>query len=376
MNEKKTFKKFYDRLAKEGIAKSLLLAIALALVVYCVLVLVMWLTNVDWLLWVAIAAFALVLAAATPLFYYKKYRPTAKAIAQRVDRLGLEERLITMLELEHDTSFIALRQREDALASAERVSAGQVKLAVPVAALVFASVMFLCGASMTVVTALAQNDIIDNPVDDIIDPPGKEVYYTVSYKVIGLAVDEMGNISEAIEGMGGMIEGLEDQLLRDGDTAELVSAIADEEWAFLTWSDGVEQPVRQDILDIDALLADNEDGTVTVTEDGEMIVTYYAYFVELNSSDGESDQPAETDPDAPTDEPQESGENGSSGGEDDPSQEGGGRYEGGNQIINGEGYYRDYYEQYLQQYQEIISSGGEVPEYLQNIIDSYYGTII
>ena len=229
---------------------------------------------------------------------------------------------------------------------------------------------------MTVVTALAQNDIIDNPVDDIIDPPGKEVYYTVSYKVIGLAVDEMGNISEAIEGMGGMIEGLEDQLLRDGDTAELVSAIADEEWAFLTWSDGVEQPVRQDILDIDALLADNEDGTVTVTEDGEMIVTYYAYFVELNSSDGESDQPAETDPDAPTDEPQESGENGSSGGEDDPSQEGGGRYEGGNQIIDGEGYYRDYYEQYLQQYQEIISSGGEVPEYLQNIIDSYYGTII
>lgn len=376
MNEKKTFKKFYDRLAKEGIAKSLLLALALALVVYCVLVLVMWLTNVDWLLWVAIAAFALVLAAATPLFYYKKYRPMAKAIAQRVDRLGLEERLITMLELEHDTSFIALRQREDALASAERVSAGQVKLAVPVAALVFASVMFLCGASMTVVTALAQNDIIDNPVDDIIDPPGKEVYYTVSYKVIGLAVDEMGNISEAIEGMGGMIEGLEDQLLRDGDTAELVSAIADEEWAFLTWSDGVEQPVRQDILDIDALLADNEDGTVTVTEDGEMIVTYYAYFVELNSSDGESDQPAETDPDAPTDEPQESGENGSSGGEDDPSQEGGGRYEGGNQIIDGEGYYRDYYEQYLQQYQEIISSGGEVPEYLQNIIDSYYGTII
>ena len=376
MNEKKTFKRFYDRLAKEGIAKSLLLAIALALVVYCVLVLVMWLTNVDWLLWVAIAAFALVLAASTPLFYYKTYRPTAKAIAQRVDRLGLEERLITMLELEHDTSFIALRQREDALASAERVSAGQVKLAVPVAALVFASVMFLCGASMTVVTALAQNDIIDNPVDDIIDPPGKEVYYTVSYKVIGLAVDEMGNISEAIEGMGGMIEGLEDQLLRDGDTAELVSAIADEEWAFLTWSDGVEQPVRQDILDIDALLADNEDGTVTVTEDGEMIVTYYAYFVELNSSDGESDQPAETDPDAPTDEPQESGENGSSGGEDDPSQEGGGRYEGGNQIIDGEGYYRDYYEQYLQQYQEIISSGGEVPEYLQNIIDSYYGTII
>ena len=72
----------------------------------------------------------------------------------------------------------------------------------------------------------------------------------------------------------------------------------------------------------------------------------------------------------------ESGENGSSGGEDDPSQEGGGRYEGGNQIIDGEGYYRDYYEQYLQQYQEIISSGGEVPEYLQNIIDSYYGTII
>ena len=378
MKEQKPFKKYYNRLAKEGILKSLLFGIALACLVYCALVLVMWFTEVDWLLWVAIAVFAVVLTGTTLLFYYTKYRPTAKAIAARVDRLGLEERLITMMELQNDDSFIALRQREDALASMQRVEPRQLKIVLPAFGIVFASLLFLCGTSMTVVTALAQNDIIDNPVDNIIDPPAPDVYYTVSYKVFGITSDGNGGIGEGIVGMGGMIEGLEDQLLRDGDTAEQVTAVADEEWAFIGWSDGYEDPVREDVLDIDALLANNDSNTVTVNEDGEIIVTYYAYFMELTPSDDPSDEPMEGDPDAPMDEPQDPSD--SDGGKNDPngdpSDDAGGRYDDANQVIDDDQYYRDRYEEYYNQAMEILASGGEVPQYLKDIIESYYGIIL
>lgn len=45
-----------------------------------------------------------------PIFYFAKFRPTTKQIAARVDRqFGvIEERTITMLELENDDSYIAM----------------------------------------------------------------------------------------------------------------------------------------------------------------------------------------------------------------------------------------------------------------------------
>ncbi len=368
MNDKKTFKKYYGRLATEGLLKALLFGLAIACAVYCILVLVMWFTEISWMIWVAVAAFAAVLACSVCALYFTKFRPAAKAIAARVDRLGLEERLVTMVELEQDSSFMALRQREDALESMDRVSPKNVKIVVPALGLTLCVLLLLCGASMTVLTALAEQDIIDNPVHEIVDPTPPDVYYTISYKVIGYTADD-----EELEGMGGMIEGLEDQLVLDGGAAEQVVAVADEEWAFLTWSDGSTDPTRLDILDLDALLADNESGTVTTTEDGEIVITYYAYFMELEPSEGDAPSDQETDPDAPMDEPQEPSEDG--GGSGNEGDGAGGKYEEENQIIAGDTYYREKLEEYLQQAQDIIAAGGEVPDYLIEIIESYYGSI-
>jgi hypothetical protein len=49
-------------------------------------------------------------------FYLYKYhlRPTQKIVAQKIDDLGLEERTITMIELEQTKSYIAQIQRDDA----------------------------------------------------------------------------------------------------------------------------------------------------------------------------------------------------------------------------------------------------------------------
>lgn len=94
------------------------------------------------------------IAAFVPIFYYKKFRPTTKDVARRIDRLGLEERIITMTELEKDESYIAMRQREDAKRKLGAVDAKQIRFRFSTAAAVVAAICAVLGVSMTTVTDL------------------------------------------------------------------------------------------------------------------------------------------------------------------------------------------------------------------------------
>ena len=100
--------------------------------------------------------------------------------------------------------------------------------------------------------------------------------------------------------------------------------------------------------------------------------------MELTPSDDPSDEPMEGDPDAPMDEPQDpsDSEGGNNDPNGDPSDDAGGRYDDANQVIDDDQYYRDRYEEYYNQAMEILASGGEVPQYLKDIIESYYGIIL
>src|SRR5690606_3659998 len=66
----------------------------------------------DGILLSIIIGFILGLGSTFVLYKFLFY-PDIKKTAQRLDKLGLEERMITMLELKEDTSFIAELQRED-----------------------------------------------------------------------------------------------------------------------------------------------------------------------------------------------------------------------------------------------------------------------
>ena len=53
----------------------------------------------------------------------------------------------------------------------------------------------------------------------------------------------------------------------------------------------------------------------------------------------------------------------------------GGKYEEYNQVIDGETYYRDVYQEYYEQAMRILSEGGVVPEYIRIIIQNYFDAI-
>ena len=341
----KLFKKYHSRLAKEGIIKSLLCGL---LIGFSALVLV---AGLFWLMawkavWVCAPVFVVITAASAWAFYHFKFHPTTKDIARRVDELGLEERMITMTQLEGDESYIAMRQREDALAALNTVSAGLIKLAVSVPLIISVAVAGIAGIGMTAVSALSAAEVIPDG-QAILNPPAEEPeikYFEVLYEVQ--------------EGEG-MIEGEVFQIVEEGKNALGVMAVPDDEWTFVQWSDGLEDPYREDL---------------EIKEN----MTIYAIFGELE--EGEDGMPGngegEGEGDQPSDQPGEGEGEGDNEGEpsDKPGNGNGGKYEEINQIIDGETYYGDEYDGAYEDAMDDME-GGDYSDDEREIVGGYLDNI-
>ncbi|MDY3723825.1 MAG: hypothetical protein SO003_00475, partial [Candidatus Borkfalkiaceae bacterium] len=231
---------------------------------------------------------------------------------------GLEERMITMTELEGDESYIACRQREDAVKSLNSVSEGLLKLVVSVPMLIVLSISILLGGGMTAVAALSGAGIINSGkdvIDDIKD--GQVKSYTIEYEVDG----------------DGVIEGDIVQSVVAGQNGTMVTAVALDGYAFLKWSDGLEDPVRCE---------------VKVSEDMKLT----AIFVELEEGEGEGDGEGEGeggeegdqgDSEAPSDPSEEGSGDGSNG--DGGNGAGGGGNPNTDKFGDGQKDYRDYWNE-------------------------------
>lgn len=361
MESKKYFATFYARLKREGWLKSLIAALALGFAVVFCAALAVWLIRGLTQLWLpAVCGVAAALISA-PLFYRFRFRPTAKSVARRVDALGLEERMITMIELENDDSYIAMRQREDALAKIREADAKSIKFSVSRASLALLAAFAVLGMSMSAVTVLSANGKIKDGsdlIDDIL-PEEPIRYISVSYVVTG----DLG------DGIGGIIEGEAEQIIPVGTDAAPVMAVADDGWMFVRWEeDESEDPYRADA----AIESD---------------VIYTAVFQRVDqgsgsgmSGDGDGENEGDDNGDMePSDAPSSSDDSSGSSDTQFPGDNDGfgasGKYDDANQIIDGETYYRDQLKSYYDQAMELISQGKELPPALRDIIERYYGTI-
>ena len=250
----KIFKQYYAQLAKEGILKSILCGFTIGFIAAAVSAIVFWILDVKFF-WLSFIILGGIAAAATLIFYYKKFRPTSKDIARRVDDLGLEERLLTIQQLQGDDSYIAMRQREDALAAMNSVKPSFVKIAVPAIMIVAVAVSAVFSASMITVSGLSANDKIKS---------GKEIYEEVT-----AVPPKMYTLSYEAE-EGGEIFGEIFQEVEEGTDGAVVEAIPEENWAFLEWSDGYAYAVRQDLA---------------VEDD----ISVFAIFIEVEADEEEGD---------------------------------------------------------------------------------------
>lgn len=376
MNGKQLFKKHYSRLVTEGIIRSVLSGFTIGFAASFVAAFFAWMFDFGGI-WFVIGIGAGVALVSGVLLYFLKFKPNEIEVAGRLDRLGLKERMITMLELKEDDSYIAGLQRVDAKESLDSVSDRKIKFRIPKLTFALLAVAFVLGASMTTVVGLAKEDIIPSG-DELIPEDPMATYIPVTY----LAEE------------GGEIEGETDQLIPPGGSTEAVVAVAEDGWIFIGWDDGNENPERSD---------------ENITEER----VYMAIFEEIgeggdsDESDESSDgKPGSAEGDSADDLPQggnanvdsettgDAGDKGdgsgasseSDGGQGSTDEEGegkgdgqglgaGGKWQDSNQFLDGKTYYKDHIDMYYQMAQEILAEGGDIPPELREFLETYYGSI-
>ena len=342
MDVKQIFGGHYKRLVAEGIVKSAVWALVVCLSVNSIFAALYWMLGVG-AVWLGAAVGIPLGAILGVLLYIFKYKPTEKAVAARIDRYGLEERMITMLELRGDTSTLAELQREDARGSLGRLPAESIgirpaRLPIAVASVLLALAITLCILGI----AAAQGKI----------PYGRDLLVQ--------GADGSFEVVYTVEG-GGFIKGAARQSVGFGEDATTVRAVADNGWRFVGWDDGEDCPERCE----SAVGANME---------------IKARFEKISSdpADGEDGDAAD---DLPYGEVIEEGGGGSSdqlGGDnvkDDGEGSGGGKWQDRNQFIDGATYYRDYLEFYYQYATGIFEAETDIPEEIIEFFETYFSGI-
>lgn len=347
-------KTYRARIAKEGWLKSLLcgLSVGFGLDILCSVVFLFFGIK---LFWVGILAFAIGTAATTPLFYYGKFKKSTRQVAARVDTLGLEERILTMAQFENDDSYMARRQREDAVSALKKVNNSLIKFAVSVPMIAICATACVLGVGATTATAVAEKGILASIEEK------KEEAETQVFEVIYGVKNEVG----------GRVEGELVQKVKDGEVTTLVEAVADDDYVFVGWSDGCEDPIRSDKV--------NGEGFAV-----------YALFEEIGEGDEDSDQEGKEadgngkgEPTGQEGKPGEDGRPGEGDGNGDGEGEGEGNGEGAggsskssNQVIDGSTFYGDMYDGSMSDASDAMNSNsGNMSGEATDIIGDYFNNI-
>ena len=341
MNRKQNFEKHYSRLRLEAWLLSLLWGLVIGFGCGALTALVLWFTKLDGIV-LSLAAAAGVTFISMLFFYGLRFRPDAVKNARRLDRLGLEERLITMVEYEKDESVMARLQREDAKAQLAKIKPSSVKLRINKklsVSLLIVTILFILVMALSILSATGILPSGDELIEDAVEEQ-REVWVSITYEVED----------------GGYIVGEAEQFILAGSDGEPVVAVADEGYVFVEWDDGRTRPDRAD---------------KNVTED----LVYIAVFEPI-SEDGEPDD--EGNDEKPMDNPEEN-ENASQSNpnqDSDSPSSAGGKYEEANQIIDGETYYREVLEMYKELLRQRLEIEGDtLTEEERAIIEAYLGIV-
>ena len=333
--KQKKFVKFDGRLRAEAIIKSALGGIGIGGVVAFAFAAVAWFMEFNGVV-LALAIFGASAIIGGIILYCAVFHPTIIQNARRLDRYGLEERLITMVDLEGQDSYIAKKQREDAMEALRKLDAKRVKYRISLAIVVVGIALTVLFAEMMTLEVLSEKGLV---------PTGTEVWLKV-FPPEPLPEYEV----EYLAGEGGYISGEASQEITQGEDAEKVVAIANDGYMFLRWSDGDADPSRTDL-------------------DVQKNISVKAVFIEVPDGKDDGD-----DSDEPDDAPGDSGQ-----GEEslDNNESGGDKFKEVNWVIDGQTYYRDdgVYDVYYEQMLAILASGETIPAEYRQLIELYFNVI-
>lgn len=339
-------KNYKSRLAKEGWLKAALCGMSVGFSADILCATAFWVFGIK-LFWICILVFAAATAIATPLFYFCRFKNSRRQVASRVDMLGLEERILTMTQFENDDSYIARRQREDAINALKSVNSSFIKIAVSASMVVACCVMLVLGIGATTASALSSKSLITMIQENKTEPASGIFHLIYGVK---------GNV-------GGRVDGELEQTVNEGESGKIIQAVADDGYVFVGWTDG------------------HEDATRTDTEVSRDIVVN-AIFIEIESDEEEDiaeEEKREGNPGnkgnngAPKS--PESPKDGSADGNGSGDGAGAGADAASNQVIDGSTYYGDEYGGSLSNAQDSMNSDSNLSGDEKGVIGDYFHNI-
>lgn len=332
------FNQYETKLKQEAVLKSIILGLIIGCAFGFIMAFAAWFINFKDFWGLILSGIVLIITTivATPISYFKIYKPNLITSAKRLDRYGLEERLITMVEFTDNQSYIAKLQRRDAQEALKAVAASDIKFKISKVLITLATVFVIAFSCMSTITGLAEAGIIRTGSDILatILPEPKVTTFEVMYLV----------------GEGGYISGDDLQVVEQGKNAEPVVAIAEDGYIFYCWSDGKDKPTRVE-------------GNIQAD------VVYEAIFVPLGegeSGDGEGEAG-----DMPSDKQSQKGDGQGDTQGDNKGHGAGGKNEPANQVIDGSTWVQDAIgsarEDYLND-----PSVSQMPDNYINISNNYF----
>ncbi len=346
MTMEEVFNKYYKKLAGEGWLKAVFFGLSVAFVTVFVTGVICYFTGFGGI-WFPLTVFGVVAVGAVLGSYFLKFKPDKRVVARRIDSLGLEERLITMQQFANDNSYIAQKQREDTEKALKAFNGTLLKVLIPTSLIVALAVTSVFGIGMTTVQGLADSGVIKGGKEIIEDITEDDpVYFEVEYTCDAEQGEIIGEIFQVIE---------------KGKNATGVLAVANDGYVFVGWSDGFEEPYREDfeIVENMQLTANFEQGGEG-DEDGEG---------DPGEGEGEADQAS----DAPSDNEGQQDDSGQ-GQEpsDDPGGGEGGQWKENDAINNGSD---DYGDHFSSAYGDATEGAGGLNGGQQSAISEYFGSI-
>lgn len=407
------FKKYYKKIGRESILKALLCGLTIGFSLMFVCIAASWLAGFKAGIYIGLGLFVAATAIATPLFYTFRFRPTTKKIAQRIDTLGLEERILTMAELENDDSFIAMKQREDAMKAMKSVSSEMLKIAVSVPLIAAVAISATLGTGMTVAAAVAP-DGGKHFVDGLKEKHTYEITYTVEGKgwvidftkkenaaliaamkeraqqreidkangkevtedetlpdtfrtrlgIVYTAIDETAQATMVLDGANYEDTTYTFEVTEGDEFGVKLMALPQKGYVFVGWSDGVTSPYRED-MEVTA--------TKTVTATFEKVTDW----VNGGKDDGQDQGEEAGDEDSGNSSNNSAGDGSNGTGMPDTGNSGGegAKASPANQIINGETYYGDVFEDAYREMLERMKNNNSLSEAEKKAISDYLDSI-
>lgn len=120
-------KKYKKKLKLEAILKSAIYGISASFITIMILNIILYFCEKRNLLITILVGLIIGIVTAT-ILYVKKFAVSIKDIARRIDEQGLEERVITMVEYENDSSQMITLQKEDTKRELEKITAKAIPL--------------------------------------------------------------------------------------------------------------------------------------------------------------------------------------------------------------------------------------------------------